>query len=437
MHFKRNGEKKRRMRRNNVRVLGLIPARGGSKGVYKKNIRIVNGKPLIAHSIEIARDSKYIDTVAVSTDDREIADASRRYGALVVPRPKKFSGDKSPTIDAIFHAVEWLKERNKCFDVVALIEPTSPLRKNSDLDDAVKLFIKNFDKADSLVSLGEVHLENSYITKKIEQGYVKPLIDIDKAIHQRQQLPKVYFPYGVIYLSKIESLKKYRTFYQERTIPYFIERWQNYEIDDFYDYLCVERIEKYRSMKSVTYPDKPIQGRKIRIEEFTEENLYDERYYNWLRDIDVVETIGRPEYLTSIPFYAVEDYVYNLKSSDNNYFFAMYFKENGEFIGTLKIGSIDWKSKIADIGILIGNKNYWGKGIAKDAVYTACNYAFKKLGMRKITGGCLSTNIAMCKCFESLGFKNEAVLRKKCPFRGGFVDHILYGVFNNELHYRH
>jgi len=420
--------------KKNIRILGFIPARGGSKGVYKKNIRIVNGKPLIAYSIENALGSKYIDRVVVSTDDAEIADVSRRYGAVVIPRPKKFSGDKSPTYDAIFHAVDWLKERNECFDVIVVIEPTSPLRKNSDLDDAIKLFIKNINTADSLVSVGEIHLENPYIAKKIEHGYVKPLIQSNKSFSQRQQLPRVYFPYGVIYLSKIEQLKKYKTFYQKRTIPYFIERWQNYEVDDFYDYLCVDRIAKQMSMKKVAYPGKSLQGKMLRLEEFSNKHLHDPKYYAWLQDKEVVETLGRSEYLTSFPFCIIEDYVINLKSSNNTYFFASYFKEDNEFIGTVRL-RVDWQLKTADFGMMIGDKKYWGRGLLKDAMLTLSVYAFKKLGMRKVIVGCLSTNIAVCKCCERLGFKKEAVLRKEVPFRGEFVDHILYGVFKDELQY--
>jgi CMP-N,N'-diacetyllegionaminic acid synthase len=419
--------------KKNIRILGFIPARGGSKGVYKKNIRLVNGKPLLAYSIENALGSKYIDRVVVSTDDAEIADVSRRYGAVVIPRPKKISGDKSPTYDAIFHAVDWLKERNEDFDVVVVIEPTSPLRKNDDLDNAITLFLKNISTADSLVSVGEIHLENPYIAKIIEKGYVRPLIQSTTSFSQRQQLPKTYFPYGVIYLSKIEQLKKHKTFYQKRTIPYFIERWQNYEIDDFYDYLCIDRIAKQLSKKTVTYPGACLQGKMIRLEEFTEKHLHDPNYYTWLQDKEVVEMIGRPEYLTTFPFCIIEDYIINVKSSDNAYFFALYFKKNNRFIGTVKLGSIDWQNRSADVGILIGDKQYWGKGIAKDAVLTVSVYAFEKLGMRKLTGGCLSTNIAMRRCFERVGFKKEAVLRGKVPFKGKFVDHILYGMFKDEL----
>lgn len=230
-----------------TKIITIIPARGGSKGIPKKNIKPLLGNPLIAWTIEQAKNSKYIDRIVVSTDDKEIAEISRKYGTEVpFLRPKELARDDSPTIDAIMHALNWFEERGEYFDIVVLLEPTSPLRKENDLDIAIELFIKNIDKADSLVSVGEVHLENPYITKKVEDGYVKAFIEINETIYQRQQLPKVFFPYGVVYLSKTNALRKYRTFYQERTIPYFVERWQNYEIDDIYDFICVEAIIKYK-----------------------------------------------------------------------------------------------------------------------------------------------------------------------------------------------
>ena len=233
---------------NSKTILALIPARGGSKGLPRKNIKPLLGKPLIAWTIEQAKSSKYIDKVIVSTEGKEIAEISKVYGA-VVPflRPIELARDASPTSDAIIHALNWFEERGEYFDIVVLLEPTSPLRRETDLDSAIELFIENIDKVDSLVSVGEVHLENPYIMKKIEKGYVKPFIEISENFYQRQQLPNIYFPYGVVYLSKVDAFKKYKTFYQERTIPYFIERWQNYEIDDLSDFICIEAILKSKS----------------------------------------------------------------------------------------------------------------------------------------------------------------------------------------------
>ena len=224
----------------NKKIIAVIPARGGSKGILKKNIKPLSGKPLIAHTIEQALQSKYLDRVIVSTDDEEIARVSRCYKAEVpFFRPAKLAQDDSPTIDTIFHALDWFAERGDFFDIVALLEPTSPLRKDDDIDRALELFCSNFEQADALVSVGGVHLEHPSIMKKIEAGYVKPL-GKSSTIYQRQQLTNVYFPYGVIYLSKVDSLREQKTFYQERTIPYLIERWQNYEIDDLDDFFCVE-----------------------------------------------------------------------------------------------------------------------------------------------------------------------------------------------------
>ncbi len=232
--------------KDNKKILAIIPARGGSKGLPKKNILELCGKPLIAWTIENALVSRYIDQIVVSTENQEIAEISKQYGAQVVERPQELARDDSPTIDAIIQVINWFEKRREYFDIIILLEPTSPLRKEKDIDNAIELFSENIDKADSLISVGEVHLENPHITKKIENGYLRPLIEIGKNVHQRQQLPKVFFPYGVIYLALTSALTEYKTFYQERTIPYFIERWQNYEIDDIYDFICIESILRKR-----------------------------------------------------------------------------------------------------------------------------------------------------------------------------------------------
>lgn len=235
----------------NKRILALIPARGGSKGLPGKNIRPLLGKPLIAWSIEKGLESQYIDRVAVSTESPAIAAIARRYGAHVpFLRPKKLATDKAKTIDVIFHAVDYFNEKGESFDYLILLEPTSPLRGRSDLDSAIKKLIDRSRTSDALVSVGEIRLESPYIAKLIVDGYVTPLIKENaKKFFQRQQLPKTFFPYGVIYASKITALRKTGTFYHKKTIPYFIERWQNYEVDDIYDFACIETILKERIEK--------------------------------------------------------------------------------------------------------------------------------------------------------------------------------------------
>lgn len=233
------------------KILGLIPARGGSKGLPKKNIKLLNGKPLIVWTIEQALNSKYLDKVVVSTDDTEIAEVSKKHGAEVpFLRPKELATDESPTIDTILHTVNWFEDKGECFDYLALLEPTSPLRKKSDIDNAIITLIDNISKAQSLVSVGIVTLEHPFYIKKIdEEGYLRAFLNFEKLTYRRQDLPIVYFPYGVIYLASINSLKKYKTFYQDKTLPFVIERWQNYEVDDLYDFICIESILKEQQIR--------------------------------------------------------------------------------------------------------------------------------------------------------------------------------------------
>jgi CMP-N-acetylneuraminic acid synthetase len=226
-----------------LRILGFIPARGGSKGLPGKNTLPLHGKPLVAWTIEQAQRSRYLTEVLVSTDSPEIARVSEAYG-LPVPflRPGDLAQDDSPVSDAVLQALVWLEGKGRRFDILALLEPTSPLRKDGDIDAAIELFLSRYDDADTLVSVGEVHLESPYYMKEIRDGFVESFLPAEKVHYHRQQLKKVYFPYGVIYMSKVDAYRKTRTFYHDRTIAYPIERWQNYEIDDLHDMICVSAI---------------------------------------------------------------------------------------------------------------------------------------------------------------------------------------------------
>jgi CMP-N,N'-diacetyllegionaminic acid synthase len=234
------------------KIIAIIPARGGSKGLPKKNIKILAGKPLIAWTIEQAKKSKLIDELIVNTDSQEIAKIAQKYGAKVpFIRPKNLAQDNSSVYDVIFHTLDWYKKNGLEFEIVVLLEPTSPLRKEGDIDKAINLFLKNYKKAESLVGIGETHADTGhpYGSKKINKaGFLEQFIKHNE-IYQRQKLPKVYSIFGGIYISKVNAFKKWKTFYWKRTIPYLVERWQNYEIDDIYDFICVEAILKIKSSK--------------------------------------------------------------------------------------------------------------------------------------------------------------------------------------------
>lgn len=176
-----------------------------------------------------------------------------------------------------------------------------------------------------------------------------------------------------------------------------------------------------------------LDGRLVYLQEFTTRDLKDARYLGWLRDLEVMRTVYRYEYLMPMRRVEIDKYANALMGSREDCFFAIYARSEGDFIGTLRIGHIDWRAGVGDVGILIGDRSYWGKGIATDAVATACAYAFQGLGLRKLTGGTASTNVAMRRCFERLGFKREAVLRKQLRIGGELVDHILYGIFADDI----
>lgn len=227
------------------KVVAIIPARGGSKGVPRKNIRPLMKKPLIAWTIEQANHSRLLSRVIVSTEDEEIAAIARECGADVpFMRPVEYAQDSSPTSEAILHALDSLENMGETYDYITLLEPTSPLRKADDIDRALSLLLASPDH-DALISLGEVHTEHPLIIKKIVNGVVYPYLEKSQSIWQRQQVDLAYFPYGVIYAVKVDTYRKHKTFYLENVLPYLIERWQNYEIDDFYDFIVVEAVMQY------------------------------------------------------------------------------------------------------------------------------------------------------------------------------------------------
>jgi CMP-N-acetylneuraminic acid synthetase len=227
-----------------MKILAIIPARGGSKGIPRKNIRPLCGKPLIAWTIEQAIQSKLLNRVIVSTEDEEIAQISRQYGAEVpFLRPVEYAQDHSPSSEAVLHVLDTLEAQGDAYDIIVLLEPTSPLRKVNDIDTALSQFV-NSGEFEALVSLGEVHMEHPMIVKKVIDGRLAPYMEVKQAIWQRQQVDKAYFPYGVIYAVKVAEYRQHKSFYLPNTMPYFIERWQNYEVDDLDDFLITELMLK-------------------------------------------------------------------------------------------------------------------------------------------------------------------------------------------------
>jgi len=229
------------------RTLAIIPARSGSKGLPGKNILNIAGEPLIFWTIKAAKNSKLLTESVVSTDDSAIKGIAEKCGGKVpFLRPKELAGDNSTSADVALHCIEFFEIQKIYFDNVVLLEPTSPLRRKKDIDDALNLLFKNYGNVDGIISVGKIHLENPAIAKYIDNNLILPvpINGTSDIITRRQDCPEFYFPYGVLYIIKTSVLKDKRSFYTDRIMPYFVERWQNYELDDIYDFYAIESIMK-------------------------------------------------------------------------------------------------------------------------------------------------------------------------------------------------
>lgn len=227
-------------------ILGLIPARGGSKGLPRKNIKPLLGKPLIAWTIEQALASKYLDRVVVSTDDKEIADISKKYGAEVpFMRPKELAEDNAKGIDVVLHAIDWLKEndKRKQYDLIMLLQSTSPLRTTEDIDKAIELLFL-LKEAKAIVSVCEVDHHSLWVNTLPDDRCMKDFIKPEIMNKNRQELPKFYRLNGAIYIAYCNYLQKRKSFFGKETFAYIMPREKSIDIDDKIDFKLVEILIK-------------------------------------------------------------------------------------------------------------------------------------------------------------------------------------------------
>ncbi|MBN1799973.1 MAG: acylneuraminate cytidylyltransferase family protein [Candidatus Lokiarchaeota archaeon] len=222
-----------------MKIICIIPARGGSKGIKKKNIRMINGIPLIAYTIIEALKCKKINRIIVSTDDKEIAAISKKYGAEVFDRPPELSSDESSTIDAIFNVIGQIEGLKEDSTIILLLQPTSPLRTVLDIEQSINLFLNS--ECDSIVSVKESE-HPPYWTLILEQNYLKFLFD--RKTSRRQDYEKTFIPNGAIYIAKLDILKKYNTFYCPKTLPYIMPKERSVDIDQELDILFTKSLMK-------------------------------------------------------------------------------------------------------------------------------------------------------------------------------------------------
>jgi CMP-N,N'-diacetyllegionaminic acid synthase len=225
-----------------MKVICIIPARGGSKGVKRKNIKEVSGKPLIAYAIECAMQSKKVTYFTVSTEDDEIAEVASRWQSPVVKRPAELAADETPMLPVLLHALDYLEtEYDFIFDLVILLQTTSPIRTASDVDDVITMFEEDptLDGVISVVELNNMHLSKMYNVD--EEGWMQPVADVSET-GNRQELPPVYYRNGCIYAVRPEAMKKEKTIMVKNKKAYIMpaEWWAN--IDDEKDLVHTESL---------------------------------------------------------------------------------------------------------------------------------------------------------------------------------------------------
>ena len=236
---------------NGKSVIGIVPARAGSKGLPRKNIAPLCGKPLIAWSIEAGLRSQYIDLVIVSTDSNKIASIAAEYGASVpFIRPAELATDKTPTIDVVIHALEYLhNERKQRFDYTVLLEPTSPLRDEADIDRAIKQLVDNVG-ASSLVGISRTEAQNpEFLVCLSENNFLRGFDQSEIKPVRRQEIKDVYFLEGSIYVSDTKTLIARRTFCHQETLGCIFPKWKSLEVDDLEDLIMVEALMLHKKFQ--------------------------------------------------------------------------------------------------------------------------------------------------------------------------------------------
>jgi CMP-N,N'-diacetyllegionaminic acid synthase len=239
-----------------MRILALIPARGGSKRVPRKNLRMLGGKPLITWSIEVAKEVPQICDILVSTDDQEIADVAKSSGALVPwLRPTGLSKDDSKSIDVALHALEWYESKNGKVDGLLLLQPTSPFRTQESVEKSIFLFNENFQR--SVIAVSPVQDHPMWVLKR-NGDHLVPFLEQNGLQRQSQDLEEALIVNGSLYLASPNEIRESRTFLGKEPVPLIIDsREEAIDIDTEWDFRLCEFLiaEKRKQEKNNIIPN--------------------------------------------------------------------------------------------------------------------------------------------------------------------------------------
>lgn len=217
-----------------MRVVAIIPARGGSKGIPRKNVRLLAGKPLIHYPIEAAKNCKLVDRIMVSTEDREIADEAKKAGAEIIERPVKLAGDGVPTLPVLIHAVQQLEKKDYRPGLIVLLYATAPLVKAGHIEDGIKKISEGYD---SVISVCE-DTKNYKLWKRSGKSY-RPLF---KKRANRQKVEKLYRENGAFYIMTYDTLMKKKSINGKKTALIIMKTEESVDIDTPLDFAIAEAL---------------------------------------------------------------------------------------------------------------------------------------------------------------------------------------------------
>jgi CMP-N,N'-diacetyllegionaminic acid synthase len=228
-----------------ARVVAIVPARSGSKGLPGKNVRELGGMPLLAWPIRAALGADCVDRVVVSTDSAAYADVAIAHGAEVpVLRPAELAADTAPSSAVVVHMLDALAARGEHFDYLVLLEPTSPLTEATDIDAAMHALHAGRDRADAIVGVAElVSSHPAFAVCRSANGRIVPYGATDFGhLPRRQDVPAVYALDGSLYASAIDVYRRRLAFCHDRTLGHAMPRYKSLEVDDLVDFICIEAI---------------------------------------------------------------------------------------------------------------------------------------------------------------------------------------------------
>jgi CMP-N,N'-diacetyllegionaminic acid synthase len=236
----------------NKKLVAIIPARGGSSGIAFKNIATLNKKPLIYYTIKAALNSKYLDSVYVSTDNSKIGDITRKMKIPVIQRPVKYSTDAAKSIEVVKHALRYMSHRNQNFDAAVLLQPTSPFRLGCDIDSCIDILFRQ--KLDSSLSVVRVRQHPDWMFKMDKGTNMITLLPFEKAFSRRQALSELFHPNGAVYAFTTNFIIKQRHYVcGGRCSAYVMDELRSIDIDTEHD---LEISESIYPMFRKKYSDK-------------------------------------------------------------------------------------------------------------------------------------------------------------------------------------